>query len=52
MSKEEVILERLKLENQRLKLEVEKQQPCYSSWLIFPLMWVVYGAIHCLLTLL
>lgn len=52
MSKEEVTLERLKLENQQLKFEIERQKPCYPSWVIFPLMWVVYGGIHYLLTLL
>lgn len=50
MSKEELTLEKLKLENEQLKFEIEKKKSCYPSWIIFPLMWAVYGIIHILIT--
>lgn len=52
MTKEELTLERLKLENEQLKLEIKKKRTLFPSWIVFPAMWIVYAIIHHLLTLL
>lgn len=52
MTKEELTLERLKLENEQLKLEIKKRRKLIPSWIVFPAMWIVYAVIHHLLTLL